>query len=127
MKKVLFALMVALATTLSFTSCSDDDDEIALGDVANSTFTATSSSLSTYNEGKSDALKVSAYTIVFGATDFQLSITQGGNTATASGTFAVASNKVTLTSSDEDYNGYTFTGDGDNKIIDDLFGITLKK
>ena len=126
MKKVLFSLMIALASSLAFTSCSSSDDDIALADIANSTFAAKSGEVKDYNEANPNN-QIESYQIVFGATDFQLSLVQGGNTYTATGTFTVSGNKVVLASSNEDYNGYTFTGDGSKKIVDDLFKVTLKK
>ena len=126
MKKVLFSLMIALASSFAFTSCSDDDDDITLGDVANSTFVASNSELKDFNEAN-PSNQIESYQIVFGATDFQLFIVQVGVSTVASGTFTVAGNKVVLASENEDYNGYTFTGDGNKEIVDDLFKIELKK
>ena len=126
MKKVLFSLMIALASSLAFTSCSSSDDDIALADIANSTFAAKSGEVKDYNEANPNN-QIESYQIVFGATDFQLSLVQGGNTYTATGTFTVSGNKVVLASSNKDYDGYTFTGDGSKKIVDDLFKVTLKK
>lgn len=128
MKKVLFALMVGLATTFAFTSCSDSsDDEIGLSDVANSTFAPTSSAISEYNENN-PSNQIQSYSVVFGATDYQLSLKQGGNTYSSTGNFKVENNKVILyNSSNEDYENYTFRGDGSKKIIDETFNIVLKK
>ena len=126
MKKVLFSLMIALASSLAFTSCSSSDDDIALADIANSTFAAKSGEVKDYNEANPNN-QIESYQIVFGATDFQLFIVQGGVSTVASGTFTVAGNKVVLASENEDYNGYTFTGDGNKEIVDDLFKIELKK
>ncbi|MBP3467158.1 MAG: hypothetical protein J6K01_06045 [Paludibacteraceae bacterium] len=126
MKKVLFSLMIALASSLAFTSCSSSDDDIALADIANSTFAAKSGEVKDYNEANPDN-QIESYQIVFGATDFQLALVQGGVTYSATGTFSVSGNKVVLASSNEDYDGYTFTGDGSKKIVDDLFKVTLKK
>lgn len=111
MKKVLFALMVALATTLSFSSCSDSDEEIGLTDLLGSTFEGTFEDMGT------------TFSITFANSTEYTFTTSDGN----SGTFTVANNTVTLTYTAGAASGTseTMTGDGHKKLI--YQGITLKK
>ncbi len=81
MKKILFALMVALATTLSFTACSDDDDEITAADFLNTKF-----------EGSIPDIGKCIFS--FGASDYQLS-----GEISESGTYSVANSTITFTAS----------------------------
>lgn len=129
MKKVLFALMVALATTFSFTSCNDDDEDFTLSDIANNTFAATESALETYNAAfPTNALK--SFVIAFGATDFQCTIVpKTGSTQTFTGDFKVENNKIIAYNvSDSDFEGATLTIKSAKKIIVEAMGyLELKK
>ncbi len=129
MKKVLFALMVALATTFSFTSCNDDDEDFTLSDIANSTFEASESALEAFNTAyPANALK--SFVIAFGATDFQCTmVDQNNNTTVYTGKFKVENNKVVAYDvNSNDFEGATFTIKSAKKILVDLLGgLELKK
>ena len=105
MKKFIFAMFVAVATLACFSSCSKDDDDIKLADLAGYTFT-----------GEDEILG-------------EISITFGASAQTfefmgLSGTYELSGNTVILTSegiSEKE----TMTADGAKKRVYD--GTVLKR
>lgn len=119
MKKVIFAMFIALASTLAFTSCSSSDDsDLALSDLAGYTFS-----------GK-DGSDVYAITFAASAQTFSFASTISGTSATSTGTYSLSGTNVVLTYSDAKGTQETLTSNGSKKLVyalDSTTSVTLER
>jgi hypothetical protein len=108
MKKVFFAMFVAVMAAVTFSACTEDVD-ITLSDIAGATF-----------EGKDSSN--SLYSITFGNSSqatFEFTITDDGSStpdASYTGTYSIVANDVTLTYSSGNTVEHMY-GDGANKLL----------
>ena len=111
MKKIIFAMFVAVATLACFSSCSDEEENIGLSDLLGQTFACSED-----NAGNSFE-----YSITFND-DTEFSFTTSDS---EKGTYKVSGNVVTLSFENGDV--VTLEGDGHKKLISKSMNCTLKR
>ncbi len=111
MKKIIFAMFLALAAPIFMTSCSEDDEDLVLSDLSGYTFSGTEGS--------------DTYAITFDASaqNFTFNSTISGETLSYGGTYSISGKNVIL-----DYGlGVTETLESDGPKTLNYYGIALER